>query len=464
VFDLVSLNGNICLVMERLEGKTLKKLIKEEGALGSIDRVLKIMTMLADALSRAHAFNIIHRDIKPGNIFLTSFKGVDDFVKLLDFGIAFTIGGSRLTQEGMLLGTPPYISPEQIRGKEPTKASDLYSLGCVIYELLSGQTPFAGKRIDEVIKGHLFDTPAPLTDFRKDVPPELNELVIKMLQKDPDDRFMDAFELLDEMQSQALAFDYEREEMLRASEHPENERGSKEIKWGNYFEQIADDLDEESMNTKEFEQGFKAAQELAKLEKETKEIIETMERLDNRRSGYQQNIAIAVDSLEKDLSRLRKALGKDRMGYLSLVSERDHLTAQADKLITKITEMNDARHYASSNDIKEMEVSLLIETGDMGKRLSDVLEREKDLKRTRESCKGDIEDLKYQISQLNKRLYEIDDEYSREYEPCRTKLDKISAKSELLGKIAAVAAGRCDSILKVNRAGKANRVGKGEQQ
>jgi len=446
VYDLASLEGSICLVMELLEGLTLKEMLIREGALNT-ERARKIMAMTAEALSRAHSFDIVHRDIKPGNIFLTHHRGIPDFVKLLDFGIAFTIGGSRLTKEGMLLGTPPYISPEQIQGQQATESSDVYALGCVVYEMLSGKSPFAAQRLEDVIRGHLFTDPQPITAIRPDVPPELNAIIMKMLQKDPKARYQDAFELLDDMTTAGLGTaEAERDALTRASEQPVKEGGHRasEIEWNQYFTRIADDIDEDTAQTMEFRQGLQAAEELGSIESEMKKLVAEMEDIENRRREYQKNIGVAVDSLEMDLSRLRKELGRERMEYLSIISEREYLIEKTREAEARLAGLASARPQAQQvgKAVDDTEVALLIQMGEAGKRIVEVKEKEKLLNQQREEAKAQIEDLKFQIVQLNNRHLELKGEYSEKYEQCRSRLDEISARGEALRKMAAMAASR----------------------
>lgn len=459
VYDLATLNGSICLVMELLEGVTLKDLLLREGAL-NVDRAVKIMSMLAEALARAHSFNIVHRDIKPGNIFMTRYRGVQDFVKLLDFGIAFTIGGSRLTKEGMLVGTPPYISPEQISGKEPYESSDIYSLGCVVYEMLSGKSPFAATKLEDIIRGHLFSEPEPITAVRPDVPGKLDAVIMRMLHKDPGERYVDAFDLLDDMQASGInIYDTETDAMRRTSDHPmPDHRGSTEIEWSKYLNKLAGDIDEDTTRTREFRQGLEAAKELIQIEEKIKNLVTEMENVDRKRREYQQNIGSAVDSLELDLSKIRRGLGKDRMDYLGLVSEREHLVEKARAAETELS-MYAGRQSASPRDsVDEKEIGLLIEVGNIGNKLAKILKEEKEIKNEREEFKAQVEDLKFQISQLNKRYYDVKKEFSVKYENLRGMLDEISARGESLRKLAAMAA------YKIHQGEPARKEGKEQQQ
>jgi serine/threonine protein kinase len=187
----------VFLVMEYLEGETLSSII-EKGPLEP-RRALTIALQLATALARAHELDVIHRDIKPDNIFVLQRRG-GDFVKLLDFGLAKVLGEHRLTATGKVFGTPEYLAPEQARGEVLTGAADQYALGCVIYEMLSGLLPFEGTSADVVIK-HLHALPEPPSARYRELPlaRELDGLVLRMMAKNARDRFTDAYHLADEL-------------------------------------------------------------------------------------------------------------------------------------------------------------------------------------------------------------------------------------------------------------------------
>jgi len=170
----------VFLVMVFVSGPDLAQLMRTAG-LPSGELVADIATQGARALDAAHAAGIVHRDVKPANLMLAA----DGTLKITDFGIAKR-AGNETTGLGVLLGTASYVSPEQVRGKSATPASDWYSFGCVLYELLSGTPPFTGETVDVVMRQHLETPPPPI--LRTDVPVELAGLVTHLLAKDPADR------------------------------------------------------------------------------------------------------------------------------------------------------------------------------------------------------------------------------------------------------------------------------------
>ncbi|MEV5874329.1 protein kinase [Streptomyces sp. NPDC052101] len=176
------------LVMEYVQGATLAEVLRE-GPLPVVDAVNAACAVL-DALAHSHECGIVHRDIKPSNIMLTG----PDTVKVLDFGIAkaFTETATRITGSGAAIGTPAYLSPEQINGSEIDHRADLYAMGCLLHELLTGQPPFRGESPFAIMHQHLFATPEPVTRIRPQIPPAVEAVILRALGKDPEERFADA--------------------------------------------------------------------------------------------------------------------------------------------------------------------------------------------------------------------------------------------------------------------------------
>ncbi|PKN31972.1 MAG: serine/threonine protein kinase, partial [Deltaproteobacteria bacterium HGW-Deltaproteobacteria-20] len=164
-------SGLTYLISEFVQGITLNKLIGREGRI-SLDRTVNIVNQILTALDEAHSHGIIHRDIKPENIMITQLRSREEFVKLLDFGIARQIYQQtpRLTMPGELFGTPEFMAPEVIRGQEATISADLYAVGVVLYEMLTGHTPFAGEGLFNILKSHLETSPEPMSKYNPEIP------------------------------------------------------------------------------------------------------------------------------------------------------------------------------------------------------------------------------------------------------------------------------------------------------
>lgn len=190
VFDHGEDEGRHFIVMELAAGRDLARVMREEGAF-TPDRTVRIGTQIADALAHAHSAGLVHRDVKPHNVILDD----TDRVKVTDFGIARAAGESTLTATGSVLGSAHYISPEQASGTHIGPASDIYSLGIVIYEMLTGALPFTGESALGVAMRHVNDDVPTPSALNPDVPPPLDAIVARATAKDPQDRFHDAVEM-----------------------------------------------------------------------------------------------------------------------------------------------------------------------------------------------------------------------------------------------------------------------------
>ncbi|HEV3005677.1 MAG TPA: serine/threonine-protein kinase, partial [Pirellulales bacterium] len=196
-------DGTFFYVMEYLPGLSLAELVGRYGPLPP-ERVIHLLRQVCDALREAHAAGLIHRDIKPGNIFAAQRGGIYDVAKLLDFGLVKPLGAREslhLTQDGSITGSPLYMSPEQAVGEiESDARGDIYSLGAVAYFMLTGRPPFDGQNAIKVLMAHAHDEVAPPSRLRPESPPDLERVVLRCLAKRADDRFQEVLGL-----EQALA-------------------------------------------------------------------------------------------------------------------------------------------------------------------------------------------------------------------------------------------------------------------
>ncbi|MFD9904472.1 protein kinase [Streptomyces sp. NPDC059063] len=190
--DFIGGNSVPYIVMELVEGRTIRDLLINAEAPGP-EQALIIVSGVLEALAYSHQHGIVHRDIKPANVSITNTGAV----KVMDFGIARALHGASttMTQTGMVMGTPQYLSPEQALGKAVDHRSDLYATGCLLYELLALRPPFTGETPLSVVYQHVQDTPVPPSEVSDAAPPELDGLVMRSLAKDPDDRFQTAEEM-----------------------------------------------------------------------------------------------------------------------------------------------------------------------------------------------------------------------------------------------------------------------------
>lgn len=201
-------SGVVFLVMEYLDGKTLKEAIQSEGPM-PLQRVVEIIKQVSGALDAAHAEGVVHRDLKSDNIMLMEAQNGSDWAKVLDFGIAKIkepLGGTdpALTAPNLIIGTPQYMSPEQCsQASEIDYHSDIYSLGIIIYEMLTGHVPFTGESPTAIMMKHLQEPPPSVLEERDDLPPQVGMVITSALAKRPEDRFQSAGELSEALDAAA---------------------------------------------------------------------------------------------------------------------------------------------------------------------------------------------------------------------------------------------------------------------
>jgi len=255
MYDVGEDDGQYYIVMEYVDGKTLKQVLKQRGKL-SITEVVDIMLQLTDGMAHAHDAYIIHRDIKPQNIMILS----NGMIKITDFGVATAMNSTQLTQTNSVMGTVHYLPPEQAQGKGSTIRSDIYSMGIMMYELLTGLVPYKGDNAVEIALKHLKE---PLPSVRKinaNIPQSIENVIIRATAKNPKNRYVDAREMHEDLKT---ALDESRKDEPRyVYKYPEN------------------DLDE----TKKLDKELRALEEKAKekdVEKEepmkkkrTKKVVE----------------------------------------------------------------------------------------------------------------------------------------------------------------------------------------------
>ena len=191
VYDRGEAEGTYYIAMEVIDGRSLKELIMTRGPL-PIPQALAYSHEILEALRFAHRHGIIHRDIKPHNIL------IGERLKVTDFGIA-RAGASQMTEAGSIMGTAQYLSPEQARGAPVTASSDLYSVGIVLYEMLTGKVPFTGDSAIEIAMKHLNEAPKPPSKIRPEIPEELDQVVLRALSKNPEDRYQTAEEFSEDL-------------------------------------------------------------------------------------------------------------------------------------------------------------------------------------------------------------------------------------------------------------------------
>jgi serine/threonine-protein kinase len=202
-------HSRVYMVMEWVEGRLLRRILIEQKKLPP-ERAVRIALGIADALDYIHTHGVVHRDLKPENIMVDP----EDGVKLIDFGIAGKEGSRRLTfaRLSQVMGTPDYISPEQVKGKRGDGRSDIYALGVMLYEMLTGQVPFRGPNAFAIMNDRLLNNPVPPRELDASITPQLQEIIYRALERDPRNRYASAKE---------LAWDLRHQDQVGVSERTE---------------------------------------------------------------------------------------------------------------------------------------------------------------------------------------------------------------------------------------------------
>ena len=221
MYDVGEDNGNYYIVMEYVEGKTLKQLLKKRGTLTPTE-VIDIMLQLTDGIAHAHDSYIIHRDLKPQNIMIAD----NGAIKITDFGIAMALNSTQLTQTNSVMGSVHYLPPEQASGKGSTTKSDIYSIGILFFELLTGKLPFKGDNAVEIALKHMKDPIPSVRKINPDLPQSVENIILKATAKNPKNRYNDVREMYNDLKT---ALDENRiNEPKYVYKYPEHEVDEKE--------------------------------------------------------------------------------------------------------------------------------------------------------------------------------------------------------------------------------------------
>jgi serine/threonine protein kinase len=306
-------DGSLYLVMELLEGETLAD-VMHEGKV-PLERAIPILIQIARALARAHDLEVIHRDLKPENIFLAKQTDGHEVVKLLDFGIARSMQDARLTGSGEVFGTPQYMAPERITSTDAGPSADLYALGVMTFEMVTGRLPFEAKDVATFFVKHMKEAPPTMRSIDPKVPAALDELALGMMEKEPADRPVDAHrvhaDLVAIAQELKIRVPSEPHEPAVSSKTPSTSQNPAVDRWQRrtqVFEQMlarAHPKDRPAELTRLLSDVKQKVTELGQLRERSVSLQQQLEAIEGRGRDGRQRFGHAVHALGVDASRAR---------------------------------------------------------------------------------------------------------------------------------------------------------------
>ncbi|HEX3854172.1 MAG TPA: protein kinase [Polyangiaceae bacterium] len=431
-------DGLVYLVMELLQGETLADLL-EQGKV-PLERGLPIMIQIARALARAHDLEVIHRDLKPENIFLARGPNGTDQVKLLDFGIARSMQDSRLTGAGEVFGTPQYMAPERITSIEAGPSADLYSLGVIIYEMVTGTFPFDAIDITSYFIKHLKEEPVSPKKHDPSIPSELERLVMECLAKDAKDRPVDAHRVNTDLMSIAGAIG------LRI---PSDAFGDEVESRGPAKTLPPVAIDRWVKRTIVFEQMLAMAfaserpSQLSELLSEVKHLVRevselrakaiteqrALESIEARGREIRQRLGHAVDALGIDASKARDELKGALAGSAALTLDMDRPMEELKRAVSEAMRWEGRSAF----------VEPYPELAAAYRRCADVVDtwyvskqRVKDSEARVATRRGEVEDLEFQIKELRSALAKNEEELEREEGALRKAVSELGPRADEL--------------------------------
>lgn len=428
-------DGYVYMVMEFLRGRTLGNEIAN-GPM-PLNRVLHIAIQIVQGLARAHDLGVIHRDIKPENIYLVTHKHDSEFVKLLDFGVARLARDMHITTRGTVIGTPEYMSPEQMRGGEVTASTDLYSVGCVLFEMLTGRIPFSGPETTRILRQMTEPPPVP-SHLVNSIPPDVDELVLKLLQKKPQQRHRDAHHLMEDLQNLSISLpDSVQQSISLSSLPPRGSLSEQAMKLPSDDKQWLDRIalyrkliekkypkgDSPGWLSDDLNQIETTVKELFNLEQKLTKAVETATKQENNARRTRIRIGNALDQLTRDESKLQRRI--EELDY-----RLSKLQSDMERAVNELQQSTDAvkSSVVSREPLSPDESAVLNRLLLAAKKLSQVQEMKKQKTQKRNAKKNELEDLHFQISQLKGKLGTTNAETMIDKDAIHKKTSKLDSR------------------------------------
>jgi serine/threonine protein kinase len=430
--------GTVFLVMELLEGETLADVL-EHGKV-PLERGLPILIQIARALARAHDLEVIHRDLKPENIFLAHGLGGTEQVKLLDFGIARSMQDSRLTGAGEVFGTPQYMAPERITSIDSGPGADLYSLGVIIYEMLTGCFPFDASDITTYFIKHLKEQPLSPKKHDPSIPDALERLVMELLAKDPKDRPVDAHRVNSDLMAVAGAIGL-RIPPDAFSDEVESRGPAKTLppvaidRWlrrTTVFDQmltIAFPSGRPGELTELLSEVKKLVREISELRAKAVAAQRELEGIEARGRDIRQRLGHAVDALGVDASKGRSELKGALAGAAALTMNLDRPIDELKKALGEVLRWEGRSAFVEP--YRELAAAYR-NAADVVDSWYSAKQRSKEAEARVLARRGEVEDLEFQIQELRSALAKNEESLEREEAERRDRVSDMGKRADEL--------------------------------
>jgi serine/threonine-protein kinase len=416
VFDLEeTTSGLVFMAMELLAGESLEDMLRERGPM-DVEAAVHVLRQILLVLGPAHAMGVIHRDLKPDNIFIVPREGDPHFVKILDFGLAYLAREPKLTEKGTILGTPEYMPPEIVVGEPPGPTSDLYSLGCIGYAMVTGRPPFLASNYVRIMSMQVTEPPPPLVDG---CPAPLGAIILRLLEKSPGDRHQDAYAVMRELDAFMPPAPVERDSLGHVVRVSDGTRERLEVQmrtsslpgmvesW-TVFTSQSRNLPGSREVVGEME---RCTGRLAELGRQLDEVSTTIEVLEDERRDTAHRIRHAIEALASEASTVRDALAGHRQGLEMLVLE---IAGIEERLLESLGTLRGIEAPVSTQQL----LSGCIELGDLATRRQELEAGADTARREIRRLQSQLDDVTFQIEALRGRLsslnVEIDDRVDRQ--------------------------------------------------
>jgi serine/threonine protein kinase len=413
----------VYMVMEHLVGRTLADDIAD-GPI-SLSRICHVGRQLALALARAHELDVVHRDVKPGNVFLIH-KGNDaDFVKLLDFGLARAKDDVSITKSNLLFGTPEYMAPEQASGAVVGAKADLYAFGCVLFEMVTGRLPFEGAPTGLIYK-HVYEQPPRPRSLRADTPEALETLILRLLHKDQARRPASGYEVADELTRCAEALPKVSARPRVPTAEPPTDRGvaapNEEDRWEDNLQALRSRLASES--------GGRAGTDVLKAVERASVLVRETQRLRNDLGALSVSSAKRHETDRATMLRIGSALDTLALDESRTAQEYETLQiehrSQADQLEHEVKRLLAAVHTFDRDDgDTSLSPKQLLHVARDWARIQETSQAVRDRIAEKEAAKTD---LRFQISHLKGRLASLEAVAQADLEPSNARSSEIESE------------------------------------